>query len=56
MAQDAASSTSTLPEAPERGYYVADLFGKAAYLDVAARMENGKCKQDNLPNLALVPH
>ncbi|GAX74661.1 hypothetical protein CEUSTIGMA_g2109.t1 [Chlamydomonas eustigma] len=39
MAQEAASSNSSLPEAPERGYYLSDLFGKAAYLDVAELME-----------------
>ena len=41
MAQEAASSSSGFPELEERGYYLSDLYGKAAYIDAAEMMERG---------------
>lgn len=47
-AQESASSSqgdegqSRFPEPEERGYYVSDLFGKAAYVDAAEIMEHGE--------------
>ncbi len=41
MAQEAASSSSTFADPDERGYYLADLFGKAAYVDAAVIMDHG---------------
>ena len=41
MAQEAASSGSSFPDPEERGYFLSDLFGKAAYIDVAVIMELG---------------
>jgi hypothetical protein len=49
MSQDAASAGRTseelprFPEPEERGYYLSDLFGKAAYADASMIMEQGVC-------------
>lgn len=43
MAQEAASSgSSQYPEPEERGYFMADLFAKAAYFDAAIAMARGE--------------
>lgn len=43
MAQEAASSgSSQYPEPEERGYFIADLFAKAAYFDAASAMAQGE--------------
>jgi hypothetical protein len=31
------------PAVPERAYFLSDLFGKAAYYDAAAMLEESKC-------------
>ena len=41
LEQEAASSESSFPEPEERGYYLFNLYGKAAYLDASMMMEHG---------------
>jgi len=36
---------SSFPEPDERGYYLYDLYGKAAYVDASLMMEHGKPSQ-----------